>query len=234
MKISSDAPALPLWIGGRAFLTVTPGFYDLADASGQVRYRVPLGGADELAEAAASSARDLPGWAATAPAERGARLAALADQVATYSAHLAKLIAEDTGAAPEAAQAEVAAAVDALRAAAGTLETQAASQSPEVVAVLADSTRCFEGLVAKSAPVLAFGGVVILKPSPRGPSAAVALAELATRAGLPDGAVNLVHGDDALVAALAASGAVGRVLFAGEEALAVKLRQILGDRLVAG
>ena len=99
---------------------------------------------------------------------------------------------------------------------------------------MADSTRCFAGLVANAAPVLASGGVVVLKPSPRGPSAAVALAELATRAGLPDGAVNLVHGDDALVAALAAAPEVGRILFAGEEALAVKLRQILGGRLVAG
>lgn len=233
MMTSSDAPALPLWIGGRAFLTVTPGFFDLADASGQVRYRVPLGGADELAEAVRSCQRALPGWSATAPAERAARLLALAESVETYAGHLAKLITEDTGAAMDAAQAEVAAAVAALRAAAGALETQATSQSSEVVAVMADSTRCFEGLVAKSAPVLAFGGVVILKPSPRGPSAAVALAELATRAGLPDGAVNLVHGDDALVAALAASPEVARVLFAGEEALAVKLRQKLGDRLVA-
>ncbi len=42
---------------------------------------------------------------------------------------------------------------------------------------------------------IACGNTFVLKPSQRDPSTAVRLAELATKAGLPDGVLNVLHGD---------------------------------------
>jgi hypothetical protein len=49
------------------------------------------------------------------------------------------------------------------------------------------------------APALAAGCTVVLKPSEQTPLTALALAELAERAGLPDGALNIVMGDAAAI-----------------------------------
>lgn len=51
-------------------------------------------------------------------------------------------------------------------------------------------------------PAIASGNTFILKPSEQDPSASVRLAELLKEAGLPDGVVNVVHGDKAVVDAL--------------------------------
>lgn len=50
-------------------------------------------------------------------------------------------------------------------------------------------------ITRKCAPALAAGCTVVLKPAPETPLTALALAELATRAGIPAGALNVVTGD---------------------------------------
>lgn len=52
---------------------------------------------------------------------------------------------------------------------------------------------------AQVAPALAAGCTVVLKPSEQTPLTALALAELADRAGLPEGAFNVVLGDAAAI-----------------------------------
>src|SRR3546814_11292043 len=49
------------------------------------------------------------------------------------------------------------------------------------------------------APANAWGNAFILKPSERTPSVPLRLAELATKAGLPDGILQVVHGDKTIV-----------------------------------
>ncbi|KIY92518.1 succinate-semialdehyde dehydrogenase (NADP+), partial [Monoraphidium neglectum] len=63
-------------------------------------------------------------------------------------------------------------------------------------------------ITRKVAPALAAGCTVVLKPSEQTPLTALALAELAERAGLPDGALNIVMGDAA---------AIGQTMMASEE-----------------
>lgn len=64
-------------------------------------------------------------------------------------------------------------------------------------------------------PALATGNCVVIKPSERTPATGQLYAELAARAGLPRGVFNLLQGDGAAGAALAAQRDVDGVLFTG-------------------
>ena len=71
------------------------------------------------------------------------------------------------------------------------------------------------------APIaLACGNAFILKPSEQDPSPSLLIAELLRRAGLPDGAFSVVHGDKAAVDALLAHPGIAAVSFVGSTAVA--------------
>jgi malonate-semialdehyde dehydrogenase (acetylating)/methylmalonate-semialdehyde dehydrogenase len=67
---------------------------------------------------------------------------------------------------------------------------------------------------------IAAGNAVILKPSERDPSAAVWLAEAFAEAGLPDGILNVVHGDKEAVDAILDDPVVRAVSFVGSTPIA--------------
>ena len=62
---------------------------------------------------------------------------------------------------------------------------------------------------------IATGNAFILKPSERDPSVPVRLAELMTEAGLPDGILNVVHGDKEMVDAILDHDDIKAVSFVG-------------------
>lgn len=65
---------------------------------------------------------------------------------------------------------------------------------------------------------LATGNTMVLKPSERDPGAAMMLAELAAQAGVPAGALNIVHGSHGVVNAILDSPDIGAVAFVGSDA----------------
>jgi malonate-semialdehyde dehydrogenase (acetylating) / methylmalonate-semialdehyde dehydrogenase len=67
---------------------------------------------------------------------------------------------------------------------------------------------------------IACGNTFVLKPSEKVPSTAMRLAELATEAGLPNGVLNVVHGDKAAVDALLEHPDVKAVSFVGSTPIA--------------
>jgi malonate-semialdehyde dehydrogenase (acetylating)/methylmalonate-semialdehyde dehydrogenase len=67
---------------------------------------------------------------------------------------------------------------------------------------------------------LACGNTVILKPSEKDPSASLAIAKLWQEAGLPDGALNVVHGDKEAVDGLLTHPDVKAVSFVGSTPIA--------------
>ncbi|WEG10132.1 CoA-acylating methylmalonate-semialdehyde dehydrogenase [Microbacterium horticulturae] len=67
---------------------------------------------------------------------------------------------------------------------------------------------------------IAAGNAVILKPSERDPSAAVWLADAFREAGLPDGVLNVVHGDKGTVDAILADPTIKAVSFVGSTPIA--------------
>jgi acyl-CoA reductase-like NAD-dependent aldehyde dehydrogenase len=224
MSESDEILAIPLWINGHAYLTMAPAFFDVRDVrSGKVRRRTPLYGAAEALAAVESAHNALPAWAALTREARARLLAALADALAGYAEHFAGLIAEESGKEAAAAAAEVSAALQVLRTApAGT----AASGGGTVVAVVSDDCAPLLGPLQQAAPALLAGATLVLKPSPKAPSALFALAELTARSGFAGGVFNILQGDLAAIEGLCAADAVSRVLFAGDPALGSKVAAI--------
>jgi malonate-semialdehyde dehydrogenase (acetylating)/methylmalonate-semialdehyde dehydrogenase len=70
------------------------------------------------------------------------------------------------------------------------------------------------------APALACGNTFVLKPSEKDPSPSVYVAELLKEAGLPDGVLNVVHGDKVAVDAILAHPDIAAVSFVGSTPIA--------------
>jgi succinate-semialdehyde dehydrogenase/glutarate-semialdehyde dehydrogenase len=80
-------------------------------------------------------------------------------------------------------------------------------------------------IVRKVAPALAAGCTVVVKPAPQTPLSALALAELAARAGVPAGVLNIVTGADAAAIGeeLTSNPVVRKLTFTGSTAVGKKL-----------
>jgi succinylglutamic semialdehyde dehydrogenase len=79
-------------------------------------------------------------------------------------------------------------------------------------------------------PALATGSCVVIKPSERAPAVGQLYAELAAQAGLPRGVFNLVQGDGAAGATLAAHPDVDGVLFTGSYAVGRRILEATLDQ----
>ncbi len=225
MTENDEILAIPLWINGHAYLTMAPAFFDVCDPrSGQIMRRTPLCGTREALAAVASARQALPGWAALDVEARATLLAALATELAGYTEHFAGLIAEETGKDAESATAEVEAALAVLHAAA--TGGGAATGGSSVVAVVSDDRAPLFGPLQRAVPALLAGATVVVKPSPKAPSAAFALAELTACSNFPAGVFNILQGDLAAIEGLCAADEVSLLLFAGETALGSKVAAI--------
>lgn len=197
--LSDDEPmAVPLWIDGHAFLTMAPAFRDVCNPfNGAVLRRTPMCDADTVRQAVSVAQSALASWAALPGEARTALLAALGEALASYGAHFAGLVGEESGLDSITATAEIEASV-------ALLQNTAGAGAPAVLGVVGNSTSPLLGVLRLAAPALSAGAVVVVRPNPQTPSALFALAELTGRCGFPDGVFNIVHGGDAVVAGLRA------------------------------
>lgn len=212
MDFSAEGPmAIPLWINGHAYLTVSNGFFDVTNpTTGEAIRRVPLCGDEEAAEAAKSARAAQPVWAEMGLPARRVCLASLADALDRYTGHFAKLLQQEIAIDAATATAEVEAAVTALRG--------SEVGDTGVFGLIVDAERPLAGFAEAIAPALLAGATVIVKPSPRAPSAVFALCELSARAEWPAGVLNLLQGDTAAVEGLCAAG-LDRLVYRGNAAL---------------
>ena len=86
-------------------------------------------------------------------------------------------------------------------------------------------SRPLAAFAAALAPALMAGATLVVKPSPKAPSAIYALCELSARVEWPAGVLNLLQGDTAAVEGLCAA-AVDRLLYAGNPALGEQVGRI--------
>lgn len=195
--------AVPLWINGHAYLTLAPAFQEVCDPlSGKILRRTPLCGASEVQRAVTAAQAALSEWAARTATERAALLDALGVALSGYAGHFARLIVEETGKPAAMADAEVLRTVALLR---GEMGGNAACPAGVVGIVGAPAATLLDPL-RMAVPALRAGAVVIIKPSPETPSAIFALAELTGRCAFPAGVFSIVHGGEAAVDGLRASG----------------------------
>lgn len=219
MEFSAEGPkAIPLWINGHAFLTVTDAFFDVTNpATGEAVRRVPLCGASEAAEAVGAAQVAQSAWAMMGMPARRVCLASLGDALDNYSGHFAKLLMQDCGFDEARATAEVGEAVAALRG--------ASVGETGVFGLVLDASRPLASLAEVIAPALMAGATVVVKPSLKAPSAAYALCELSGRAEWPAGVLNLMQGDTAAIEGMCAAG-IDRLVYAGHAALGVQVGAI--------
>ena len=205
MRENDVAQALPLWINGHAFLTVTPVFQDVLDPlSRKVLRRIPLCGFDEVQMATSAAQAAFASWASLSARARAALLAAVGGALEDYSAHFAALITEESGKESTLALAEVDESV-------ALLNSSIAGADAGVVAIIGNAAMPLLSVLHRAVPALLAGATLVVRPNPETPSALFALAELTARCGLPSGVFNIVHGGDEVADCLRAVQA-GRAL----------------------
>lgn len=80
----------------------------------------------------------------------------------------------------------------------------------------------------KIAPALVTGNTIVVKPPADAPASTIRLAEIAADAGLPQGVLNVVIGDEEVGGALVAHDDVAMVSFTGSTAVAKRLGAVTG------
>ncbi|KOU57873.1 aldehyde dehydrogenase [Streptomyces sp. MMG1533] len=209
-------------------------------ADEQVVGRVPAGTVEDVDAAVRAARAALPGWAATAPAERAARLAALRDVLAARKDEIAETVTAELGSPLKFSQAVHAAVPIAV---AGSYAELTATYAFEekvgnstvfhepigVVGAITPWNYPLHQIVAKVAPALAAGCTVVLKPAEDTPLVAQLFAEAVHEAGVPAGVFNLVTGLGPVAGqALAEHPDVDLVSFTGSTAVGRRIGATAG------
>ncbi|MFJ1655256.1 aldehyde dehydrogenase family protein [Streptomyces sp. NPDC088337] len=209
-------------------------------ADEQVIGTVPAGTAEDVDAAVRAARAALPGWSATAPAERAARLGALRDVLAAREEEIAETVTAELG-SPLAFSRTVhvgmpitVAGFYAELAATYAFEEKAGNSTVfhepvGVVGAITPWNYPLHQIVAKAAPALAAGCTVVLKPAEDTPLTARLFAGAIDEAGFPAGVFNLVTGAGPVAGqALAEHPDVDLVSFTGSTAVGRRIGAIAG------
>ncbi len=204
-------------------------------ATGTVSARVPLASADDVKQAVDAASAAFPAWAATTPLNRARVMFRFKELLETHAGDLAKIITSEHGKVLSDARGEVTRGLEVVEFACGIPHLLKGEHSMNVGRDV-DSWSEYAplGVVAGITPfnfpamvplwmfpvALACGNTFVLKPSERDPSAALFMADLLKKAGLPDGVFNVVHGDKDAVDALLDEPRVQALSFVGSTPIA--------------
>jgi len=210
--------------GGKSFEVRNP-------ASGDKIGSVPDMGAEDTKKAIAAAEAAWPAWRAKTGKERSAILrkwndlilANLDDLALILTSEMGKPLAESKGEVTIGAAYVEWFAEEAKRIYGDTIPTPwpdrrivVVKQPVGVCAAITPWNFPHSMITRKVAPGLAAGCTVILKPAEQTPYSALALAELAERAGFPKGVLNIITGDaPAIGGELCANPAVRKISFTG-------------------
>ncbi|HJW04053.1 MAG TPA: NADP-dependent succinate-semialdehyde dehydrogenase [Azospira sp.] len=216
------------WVGGEnntATITVTN------PADGSVIAQVPRLGAGETRSTIQAADAAWPAWRAKTAKERAAVLRRWFDLMNRHTDDLALLMTTEQGKPLAEAKGEVAYAAsfvewfaeEAKRAYGETIPPVAADKRMLVIkqpigvcAAITPWNFPAAMITRKVAPALAAGCTVVVKPAEQTPLTALALAELAHRAGFPPGVFNVITGDPVAIGSeLTANPTVRKLSFTG-------------------
>lgn len=230
------------FIGGEPVVADTP-FQSINPSNiNEIIARYPAGGAAEVNAAVAGARAAFPAWSAASPELRSDLLDRVGATIMTRSAELGELLAREEGKLRAEAVGEVIRAArifkyfagEALRRHGQTLQ----STRPGLDAEIWREAVGVYGLITpwnfpiaipawKSAPALAYGNTVVLKPANTTPAIAHALAaiihETAAELGAPNGIFNLVLGQGGVGSAIVDHPDVQAVSFTGSQSVGAKV-----------
>lgn len=208
-------------------------------ANGTLVGEVPVMGADETRLAIDAAARALPEWSRRTAKERAAILRRWADLMTANAEDLAVIMTSEQGKPLAEAKGEVVYAASFLewfaeegkRVYGDVIPTFRADsrllvlrQPVGVAAAITPWNFPAAMITRKLGPALAAGCTFVCKPAPQTPFSALALAELASRAGVPAGVFNVVTGDAVAIGGELTSNPVVRKLsFTGSTAVGKQL-----------
>lgn len=200
-------------------------------ATGELVGRVPKAGREETAAAIRAAERALPAWAARTAKERAGILRRWYDLIVANADDLAQILTAEQGKPLIEARAEILYGAaffewfaeeakrvygELIPAPAHDRRLMVMRQPIGVCAAITPWNFPMAMIPRKAAPALAAGCTMVLKPASATPLSALALAELAHRAGLPAGVFNVVAGDSRAVGEeLVTSPTVRKVTFTG-------------------
>ncbi|WEK49230.1 MAG: NAD-dependent succinate-semialdehyde dehydrogenase [Candidatus Kaistia colombiensis] len=212
------------WIGKPSIEVTNP-------ATGAVIGHVPRFGADETTKAVDAAAIAFKAWAAKSAKERSKLIRQWFERIRAHQDDLAMILTSEQGKPLAEAKGEIEYAnsyiefyaEEAKRIAGETLPSHRADarilvlrQPTGVVAAITPWNFPAAMITRKVAPALAAGCTVVLKPAGETPLTALALAELADRAGIPPGVFNVITGSASEIGGvLTAHPAIRLVNFTG-------------------
>ncbi|MFL9503954.1 aldehyde dehydrogenase family protein, partial [Rhodopseudomonas palustris] len=203
------------WINGKLVKGTSGRFAEVFNpATGEVQAKVALASDAELNHAIAEAAKTQVAWAATNPQRRARVMMAFGALINANMDKLAELVSREHGKTLPDARGDVQRGLEVVEVCMGApamlkgeymdsagpgIDLYAMRQPLGVVAGITPFN--FPAMIPlwKMAPALSAGNAMILKPSERVPSTSLLLAQLLQEAGLPDGVLQVVNGDKAVV-----------------------------------
>mgnify|MGYP003635974846 FL=1 len=210
-------------------------------ATHEVIGHVPVMGSAETLAAIDAAQAALPAWRALTAKDRGQKLRRWFELIHQHSDDLALLMTTEQGKPLAEAKGEVGYAAsfiewfaeEAKRIYGVTIPGHQADKRITVIKQPVGVTAAITPwnfpaamITRKAAPALAAGCTMVVKPAPQTPFTALALAELAERAGIPAGVLSVVTGDSiAIGKAMCESPIVRKLSFTGSTPVGIKLME---------
>ena len=224
------------WIGGKPADGTSGRFGPVTNpATGEQTGQVALADAADVDAAVAAAVDAWASWRTTSLATRTRLLFSYRDLIERHKTELAEILTAEHGKVLSDAMGEVNRGLEVVEFACGIPQllkggySEGASTGVDVYSI-----RQPLGVVAGITPfnfpamvplwmfpiAIACGNAFVLKPSEKDPSAALRVAELFSEAGLPDGVLNVVHGEKEAVDRLLTHPDVTAVSFVGSTPIA--------------
>jgi malonate-semialdehyde dehydrogenase (acetylating)/methylmalonate-semialdehyde dehydrogenase len=228
--------AINHFVNGKEMNGTSDRFGDVYNpALGEVASRVAFATEAEVAAAIEAAHKAFPGWAATPPLKRARLMFKFKELLERDLDKLAAIITSEHGKVHSDARGEVIRGLEVVEFACGIPQLLKGEYTEQIgTGIDSYSVRQPLGVCAGITPFnfpvmvpmwmfpvsIACGNTFVLKPSERDPSASIHLANLLKEAGLPDGVLNVVHGDKVAVDTLLNDSRVAAISFVGSTPIA--------------
>ena len=225
---------LPQYIGGERIAADAPHLSLNPSNTDDVVARVPRGGQGEVDAAVAAARAAFPAWSEASPEVRSDLLDRIGSIIMERRETLGRLLSREEGKTLPEGIGEVTRAGRIFKFFAGEalrrhgqnldsvrpgVEVQTYRQAVGVFGLITPWNFPIAIPAWKSAPALAFGNTVVIKPAGPTPATAAAMADIIFEAGVPKGVFNMLFGDGRMGAALVAHPEVDGVSFTGSQSV---------------